>query len=374
MNGTLHPASLLRLSFFLGTLLVSHPGGWAQTPGSADEPGTSILRREAPGDSAATARKKYKVHIGGVLQIHYMNEFNTNGDTIRDPDGFRVLRARLTAKGRINSFTTYELMIDPRAPEPGGVLRDAFIAFDLGKHQRLRVGQQKTQFGYENRESITELYTVNRSELCDGAMRGENLRDIGIGLLGEIPLAKRFRIENAVTFTNGTKMNVEGPYDFNTKKALWGRVGIRYKQRELEVKLGGSFATGGLRYLGDDIVDPADDVYADFDRIGADVEVEQKWIHLTAEFAQGTDMAGDTLYAEPVGFSIIAAGRTKWNIGPLVRYEQFEDEFQRTTLGLYYGRPKDALRLLINYELRGNITDVPEGHDDRLYVQVQLRF
>lgn len=236
------------------------------------------------------------------------------------------------------------------------------------------MGQQKTQFGYENSESITNLYTVNRSELCDGAMRGENLRDVGVGLLGEVPLNKRFRMENAVTFTNGTRMNVEGPWEFNTRKALWGRVGVRYKRKDLVVRLGGSFAAGGLRYLGADIVDPTDDVYASIDRVGADVQVEHTWFHLTAEYAQGTDRVADTLFAEPTGYSVIAAIKTKWNVGPLARIEQFEDEFQRTTLGLFYGPPKDALRILLNYEIRSGITDIPEGHDDRFYVQVQVRF
>ena len=372
MNHHHHPFA--RTAFLLVGLLVLNFHGQAQMPETVEAKDNASILNRTKQDSTGTKKKKYSVKVGGVLQAHYLNEFNTNGDTIRDPDGFRILRARLIAKGRINEFTTYELMIDARAPELGGVMRDAFVAFDLGKHQQLRVGQQKTQFGYENSESITNLYTINRSEICDGAMRGENLRDIGVGLLGEIPLTKKLRIENAVTFTNGTRSTIEGPWEFNPKKALWGRVGARYKQKELELRLGGSFATGGLRYLGNDIVDPADDVYADFDRVGTDLQVEHKWFHLTAEFAQGTDMVADTAYAEPFGYSIIAAGKTKWNIGPLARYEQFEDEFQRTTFGVYYGRPKDALRILLNYELRGNIKDIPEGHDDRFYVQVQVRF
>ena len=132
--------------------------------------------------------KKSKVKISGVLQVHYLNEFNTNGDSIRDPDGFRILRARLSAKGELNKYISYEIMIDPRVPEQGGVLRDAFMEFNIIKNQAIRVGQQKTQFGWENRESITGLYTVNRAEMSDGVSRGENLRDIGICVLGHIKI------------------------------------------------------------------------------------------------------------------------------------------------------------------------------------------
>ena len=164
--------------------------------------------------------KKAKVNISGLLQVHYLNEFNTNGDAIHNPGGFRILRVRLTAKGDINNFISYEIMIDPCAPEQRGILRNAYMEFHLIKNQAIRVGQQKTQFGWENRQSITNLYTVNRAEMSDGVTRGENLRDIGIGVLGHIPINKTFRFENAVTFTNGARFNVAGPSDFNSKKAL----------------------------------------------------------------------------------------------------------------------------------------------------------
>jgi hypothetical protein len=86
-------------------------------------------------------KKKYIPKISGVIQVHYLNEFNTNGDAIRDPDGFRILRARLTAKGDISKYISYELMVDPRAPEQGGILRDAYLELNYIKNQKIRVGQ-----------------------------------------------------------------------------------------------------------------------------------------------------------------------------------------------------------------------------------------
>ncbi|MFN0190345.1 MAG: porin [Bacteroidia bacterium] len=334
----------------------------------------SIAQESILSDSTKKKLLKYKPKISGVIQVHYLNEFNTNGDTIRDPDGFRILRARLIAKGKINDFITYELMIDPRAPEHGGVMRDAFIAIHVIKNQTIRVGQQKTQFGWENRQSITELYTVNRGEMSDGVARGENLRDIGIGILGDIKLNKNFRIEDAITFTNGTKSNVTGPYDFNSRKAVWGRIGLRYKKDDFIVRLGGSFGFGGLRYLYEDIYDPADDVYAKFKRVGADVQIEQKYFFFASEYASGTDRVSDTLFEEPFGYQAIIALKTKWKIGPLLKYDVFEDEWKVITCGAYYGNPNDRFRMLLNYVFRGNVKDVPRGHDDRLYVQMQVVF
>lgn len=340
---------------------------------------TSIaqLEESAIAASDSTAKKKAnksKVNVSGVIQVHYFNEFNTNGDSIRDPDGFRVLRARLIAEGKINDKISYQVMIDPRAPEHGGLLRDAYIELHHIKNQRIRIGRQKTQFGWENRQTITQLYTVNRAEMSDAVSRGENLRDNGIGIIGHIPINNNLRIEDAVTFTNGTRMDVTGPYDFNTKKAVWGRVGLRYKKDDLTIRVGGSLGIGGLRYLGDTINDAHDDVYVDFKRFGADVQVDHKYFFIAGEYAIGTDTAGDTLYQEPVGYQIQLALKTKWKVGPMVRYDTAEDEWKVLTLGAYYGLPKDKLRVLVNYVFRGNVSDIPEGHDDRLYVQMQIVF
>ena len=222
-----------RLIFSI-SILLHCPILMSQNPNSEKIDTASILKNPLElnfdnpfqSDTLKKKSKKYQVKISGVLQFHYLNEFNTNGDTIRDPDGFRILRARITFKGGINKFTSFEIMIDPRAPEQGGILRDAFVKFNVIRNQTIRVGQQKTQFGWENRQSITELYTVNRAEMSDGVSRGENLRDIGIGILGHIKLNKKIRIEDAITFTNGTRANVAGPYDFNPKKAFWGRLGF----------------------------------------------------------------------------------------------------------------------------------------------------
>ncbi|MFM9943937.1 MAG: hypothetical protein ACKVQB_01760, partial [Bacteroidia bacterium] len=230
------------------------------------------------------------------------------------------------------------------------------------------------QFGWENRQSMSTLYTVNRAEMSDGVSRGENLRDIGIGMIGHVKINKNFRFENAVTFTNGTKMNVTGPYDFNTNKALWGRLGVRYKKKDLKINLGGSFAMGGLRYLGDTILTPNDDVYANIRRMGVDFQIDHKYFFLATEYAAGTDNVKDTTYAEPFGYQAMLAFKTKWNAGPMVRYDAFEDEWKVLTVGAYYGEPKDKFRVLVNYVFRGNVNDVPGGHDDRLYVQMQIVF
>ena len=336
---------------------------------------TAQAQKDAPSDTTAVKAKKQKpkVKISGMIQVHFLREFNTNGDNVRDPDGFRILRARLQAEGDLNKFISYQLMIDPRSPEHRGLLRDAYVDVHFLKNQTLRVGQQKTQFGYDNPETIREHYVVNRSEMSDNLARGVNLRDAGLGLLGEIPIDSSFRIENSLTFTNGSGLNVAGPFDFSSTKNWFGRLGIRYKKGKTKLYFGVSGGMGGIKDTGDDDLDPADDFFYKFKRLGLDVRMDHPRFFAVAEYARGPDnLPAET--EDRVGYYLTVAGKTKWDIGPLVRYDALDDEYKRLTLGAYYGKPKDNFRLLMNYEFRGNIKDIPEGHDDRLYMQMQVVF
>ena len=326
-----------------------------------------------PDANDTTPLKKYKPHISGMLQVHYLTEFNTNGDSIQDPDGFRVLRARLTAEGKIAPKISYQIMIDPRAPEQRGILRDCYISFDFAKDQSIRVGQQKTQFGYENTQSIAELYVVNRSEMSDNLSRGVNLRDCGIGWLGKKKIAEHFRLDHGITFTNGSGLNVQGPWEFSSTKNLWAKAGLRYKKNDVAIRIGFSYGNGGIKDPGDLLFDPADDFFIRFMRYGTDVQMDHKWFNVSGEYAMGKETINDTL-EDHFGYQVTLAGKTPLKFGPLFRYDGMDDEFKRMVVGLYYGEPKDRLRLLINYEFRGEIKDIPEGHDDRLYIQLQLCF
>jgi phosphate-selective porin len=150
-----------------------------------------------------------KATFYGFVQAHYRHAFETGEDGVFDAPNFRVQRVRLGLKGDLYPWLSYEVEIDPQAPEVTGLLRDAFLAFKFIPRHQLRVGQQKTQFGYENRESSSDLFVVNRSEVSDALSRGVNLRDIGVGLVGNIRLGKGWRFEDAITVVNGDGLNVQ---------------------------------------------------------------------------------------------------------------------------------------------------------------------
>jgi len=316
--------------------------------------------------------KKWKMkrpRLHGYVQVFYRYAFATGIDGIVDNDNFRVQRVRLKVDGKVLPWVSYEVDIDPRAPEISGILRDAYIGLHFIPTQQIRLGQQKMPFGYENWVSSSRLFAVNRTELSDNISRGQTLRDIGVGLVGKIPLSERWRLEDAVAASNGAGMNVQ---DDNTDKVnFWGRIGVRYKNNDFWTGLGVSGGRG-------DFVDSAE--YVAFNRVGCDLEIDHKWVFLSTEFAMALDSVAEGGVGDPdeiPAFYVNLVGKTPWPIGPIARMDLLSDEYRRWTFGLYYGRASDRFRVLVNYEYR-EIFEDDAGNlgrgDDKLYVWSQVRF
>ena len=327
-------------------------------------------------DSISAPEKKIKkLKVSGFLQVHYQNPINSNHDDTVAADRIRILRARISFKGDINKYISYDLMIDPRSPQITGLLRDAFIIFRVIPRHQIRVGQQKTLFGYENVESSSRLFVVNRAEMSDALSRGLNLRDIGLGLKGNIKLGKGWRFEDAITLTNGTGLNPPGPDDFNRSKNVFGRIGVRYKKEDFMLRMGASGAVGDILDKGDPL-NPTDDIFTKFKRVGVDVEIDHKRFFIAAEYAAGPNTTAIDGTSDNSGYYFTLCGKTSWNVGPLIRYDVLNtDEFRRLTMGAYYGAPNSKFRVLLNYEYRTFVNEeFPNGDDDRLYIQFQVVF
>ena len=334
----------------------------AQTPG-ADDPAQ-------PADAAPSSPAP-KATFYGFVQTHYRHSFLTGSDAVDAPN-FRVQRVRLGVRGDLYPWLSYEVEIDPRSPDANvGLLRDAFLIFKFIPRHQLRVGQQKTQFGFENRESSSELFQVNRTELSESLGRGVNLRDIGVGLIGNVRLGKGWRLEDAITVVNGDGLNVQA--DSTRTKNVFGRVGLRYRvdPADLTVRVGVSGATGDALDTGEPL-DPTDDFRVTFKRLGSDVQIDDRRFFLSAEHARGTEentLTGET--DEVSGYYVNLVGKTRWRIGPSLRLDTMGDAFRRWTFGTYYGLPNAPFRVLVNYEFR----ELRDGArvDDKLYVQAQVR-
>jgi len=343
---------------------------WSQ-PGSAKD---SILK------SDPEYNKGPKVY--GYVQVQVVNlPLDTNGDGESNEGRARVQRARLSVEGRINKWISYELDIDPRPPEIDGFMRDAYFNLELSDNHRLRIGQQKTIFGYENSRSSSKLYMVNRTELADNMARGVNLRDQGVSLLGRGSIGGGTRMNYAIQVVNGAGMNTQR--DNNKAKNVWGRFGLRNaKGASRKWQWGVSTGIGDqfepyepFEYIAaTDSTDEITGAFIKFKRFGTDFRVEKSRFDLNGEFAIGPEKElgeEETIYA----YYMTAIGKTSRPFGPLLRYEAFFDEFTRWTVGAYSGEPTDAFRVLLNYEFRWEEGDADEDvADDRLYLWTQVRF
>ena len=366
-----------RRSIVLAALLVS--AAFRPAPLPAQSGGTESRRAGPLGarpdtalpDSLVRRRdRKRSVRVSGYVQVFYKGRREASGDGITEPGVFRDQRVRISFDGKVNKHVGYDVEIDPRAPEITGVLRDAFITLDYVPRHEIRVGQQKTTFGWENSISSSKLFFVNRAELSDNLSRGINLRDIGLGLEGSLPLSRRFRLEDAVTLVNGAGSNVQA--DNTSRKNLWGRVGLRYRDSSLTVRVGASGASGDQFEAADPGPPPQDAVTLEFTRFGTDIQIDHRLAFVSAEYVSSSDKVVDS--GDPserrAGYFGLLAVKTRWHAGPVFRYDVLED-FNRVTAGAYVGLPANDVSLLLNYEV---FRDDLGKHDDRYYARLQVRF
>ena len=377
------PDEALQASGAPGEAAGTPPPAAAAKPQAAPDPASQAPPDRDSDDPEQPPRPEAKEwrlkapKVSGFVQVFYRYAFDTSGDGVVDSSNFRVQRVRISLKGEVLPWVSYKVEFDPRAPEVGGILRDAYFGLKFIPRHELRIGQQKTQFGYENPESSSQLYVVNRAEVSDSLSRGVNLRDIGVGLKGNVPLGGGFRLEDAITVVNGEGFNVQA--DNTRKKNVWGRLGVRYKSGGLLARFGVSGGRGDQREIGDP-TNPQDDVLFAFDRLGTDFEIDHPRFFLNAEYVRGHDDLPALSSPEPTpaevvdrkGYYVLVGGKTRWRVGPLVRYDTLDDGFRRWTIGAYYGLPAERFRALVNYEFR----DSRDGAraDDKLYFWAQVHF
>jgi hypothetical protein len=317
--------------------------------------------------------EKPKVKLSGFMTVWYKLRVDQNGDGVTDPDAFRLGKVVLRAKGRVDERVGYVVEIDPRSPTLAGVMRDAYVALHLIDHHQIRLGQQKTPFGYENWQSTRELYTITRSELSEGLGRGVTHRDIGIGLVGKIPIDDIWRIEDAIAVVNGNGFGQQ--FDDTELKNVWARIGARADlSSDVTIHFGLSGAIGDQMSEPDPGPPPIPSERFAFRRAGADVEVDHPWFFANAEYAMGWDTlpadGGET--ESSMAYFLLVAGKTPWHAGPVLRYDAFDaDDFSRITVGGYYGEPAARVRALAHYEY---FSDDAGTHDGRITAAVIVAF
>lgn len=134
-----------------------------------------------------------RINLRGYAQVRYNRLFTTNpnltsdqGDkSIGDKNGLFLRRARLIFSGDVGKWISIYIQPDFSSSPSSGVLnfaqlRDwyADIFFDEAKEFRLRAGQSKIPFGFENLQSSQNRLPMDRADALNSGIKDE--RDIGL--------------------------------------------------------------------------------------------------------------------------------------------------------------------------------------------------
>jgi phosphate-selective porin len=153
-------------------------------------------------------RKKEKKHwtghvnIRGYVQNRVTKVFGDDGDDLANPvdlwsdrsvgndrsinsdKNFLIRRARVIIYGDFGDHLSYYIQPDLASSPASGSnhfaqLRDAYgdVNFDKTKVHRIRVGQSKVPYGFENLQSSSNRLAMDRADALNSAVRDE--RDIG---------------------------------------------------------------------------------------------------------------------------------------------------------------------------------------------------
>ncbi|WNG33569.1 porin [Archangium violaceum] len=171
----------------------SDPAQPAQPPEVATPPA-------APTPAPAPEAKKEKespwyerIKLRGYTQFRYnrLPSFNVNDDLINDQgdrflgknNGFGIRRARLVISADVHEHVSIYLQPDFASvigdQHHVAIMRDwyADIFFDAKKEFRLRLGQSKVPFGFENLQSSQNRVALDRNDAINSALKDE--RDLG---------------------------------------------------------------------------------------------------------------------------------------------------------------------------------------------------
>lgn len=374
-------------------------------PASAAPPSEAAVAQSAPTAAAESARASEAAPaaalaattksqpqlptVSGYVQGRFTQGYDRDDRLARSGTGaaatttsaFSVARARIRAGGDLVKGIGYAVEGEFTGSP---ALTDGFVRVTLVPYHEIRVGQQKTQFGYENPESSTRLTTVNRTYVTNALGREQNganatasgaTRDIGVGVLGKIPVARGLTLEWSGTLVNGAGPNRSTDDAIAPQKDFWGRIGPAVKIGVASIRVGASLGRGydvattppgttgePYRYL--------------FQRVGTDVQFDTPWFFAAGEYIRGRNALLPSARVA-AGAYLYAFAKTPWNLGPVARVEGYDpdrdrdgDLLRRWTLGAYYDYKPVKARVLLNYELDHSTV----RRDEALLVQTQVVF
>ncbi len=175
-------------TFTIALLLAAAMSGlFAQT-----NPEPASKDKEAPAAPKPPEKKWYEIiKLSGYSQVRYNRLLETNPDlgceqcdkSWGDNNGFFFRRIRLKFSGYLHKQVYFYIQTDFASAVSSnlhyGQLRDAYFDFGLDKNNefRIRVGQSKVPFGFENLQSSQNRLPLDRDDALNSAAPNE--RDLG---------------------------------------------------------------------------------------------------------------------------------------------------------------------------------------------------
>lgn len=165
----------------------------------------SINKAKLPETKAGVSSDEHwydKISLRGYAQIRYNGLLSTNdkvscdqcdkswGTTSTAPDakannGLFIRRARLVFSGQVHPNLFFYFQPDFASSPSTGIqnfvqIRDLYfdLSFDKKKEYRVRVGQSKIPYGFENMQSSSQRLTLDRADGINSSIANE--RDLGI--------------------------------------------------------------------------------------------------------------------------------------------------------------------------------------------------
>lgn len=165
----------------------------------------SINKAKLPDTKSGVSGEEHwydRISLRGYAQIRYNGLFSTNdkvsceqcdkswGTTSTDPDaksnnGLFIRRARLVFSGQVHPNVFFYFQPDFASSPSTGIqnfvqIRDLYfdLSFDKKKEYRVRVGQSKIPYGFENMQSSSQRLALDRNDAMNSAILNE--RDLGL--------------------------------------------------------------------------------------------------------------------------------------------------------------------------------------------------
>jgi phosphate-selective porin len=176
------------------TLLLSLTFVYCGLAQQKDSLKTTEVKKDVVQPKVETKKLWYEsIQIRGYMQVRYNRLLETNEKlkcdqcdrSIGENGGFFVRRMRIIFSGNVNKRVYFYVQPDFASSASStslhfGQIRDMYVdvAFDDKKEYRLRIGQSKVPYGFENMQSSQNRLPLDRNDAINSAVSNE--RDLGV--------------------------------------------------------------------------------------------------------------------------------------------------------------------------------------------------